>query len=89
MFRGMTQIVIGGLNQGYEKVTRSASVKVGAGLTVLGGSVANAAPTDFASALPTSLLPDGFWGLVALVLGAVVTVGGVILGIGLIKRSRN
>ncbi len=49
---------------------------------------ANAAATDFATAIPTSLLPTGFWTLAALVLGVVATIGGVILGIKLMKRAR-
>lgn len=48
-----------------------------------------AAPTDFASAIPTSLIPDGFWSLVLLVFGLVATIGGIVAGIGLMKRSRN
>ena len=47
-----------------------------------------AAATDFATAIPTSLLPTGFWTLAALVLGVVATIGGVILGIKLMKRAR-
>lgn len=47
-----------------------------------------AAATDFTSSLPTSLLPDGFWPLVALVFGVLVTIGGVIIGMKLIKRAR-
>lgn len=49
---------------------------------------ASAAATDFATAIPTSLLPTGFWTLAALVLGVVATIGGVILGIKLMKRAR-
>ena len=51
-------------------------------------SQAMAGATDFASAIPTSLLPTGFWTLAALVLGVVATIGGVILGIKLMKRAR-
>ncbi len=50
---------------------------------------ANAAPTDFASAIPSSLIPAGFWSLVLLVFGLVATIGGIVAGIGLMKRSRN
>ena len=52
------------------------------------GIDAMAAATDFATAIPTSLLPTGFWTLAALVLGVVATIGGVILGIKLMKRAR-
>lgn len=52
------------------------------------GSSAFAAATDFASAIPTSLLPTGFWSLSALVLGVVATIGGVLLGIKLMRRAR-
>ena len=47
-----------------------------------------AGATDFATAIPTSLLPTGFWTLAALVMGVVVTVGGVVIGIKLMKRAR-
>lgn len=50
---------------------------------------ANAAPTDFASAIPSSLIPTGFWQLVLLVFGLVATIGGIVAGISLMKRSRN
>jgi len=49
---------------------------------------AAATATNFATAIPTSLLPTGFWTLAALVLGVVATIGGVILGIKLMKRAR-
>lgn len=44
--------------------------------------------TDFATAIPTSLLPTGFWTLAALVFGVVATIGGVVLGVKLMKRAR-
>lgn len=46
-----------------------------------------AAATDFASALPTSLLPTGFWGLILLLFAVVVSIGGVMLVIKLIRRA--
>jgi hypothetical protein len=57
-------------------------------MLLLMASDAFASATDFATAIPTSLLPTGFWTLAALVMGVVVTVGGVILGIKLMKRAR-
>lgn len=57
-------------------------------MLTLGFSNAFAGATDFATAIPTSLLPTGFWTLAALVLGVVATIGGVILGIKLMKRAR-
>lgn len=48
---------------------------------------ANAAPTDFASALPTTLIPDGFWGMVKIVFLAVAAVWGVTKGIRLFKKA--
>jgi len=51
-------------------------------------SNAFAGATDFQSAIPTSLLPTGFWTLAALVMGVVVTIGGVVIGIKLMKRAR-
>jgi len=55
---------------------------------MLGFTNAFASATDFATAIPTTLLPTGFWTLAALVLGVVATIGGVILGIKLMKRAR-
>lgn len=49
---------------------------------------AEAAATSFTTALPSSLMPDGFWTLVALVFGVVVTMGGIVMGIKLMKRAR-
>jgi len=49
---------------------------------------AHASATDFASALPSSLIPTGFWSLVGLVFGVVVTIGGIVIGIKLMKRAR-
>lgn len=46
------------------------------------------ATNDFSAALPSSLLPDGFWTLVGLVFGVVVTIGGIVIGIKLMKRAR-
>lgn len=40
-----------------------------------------AAPTDFSSALPTTLIPDGFWSLTALALALVVAIAGVSIAI--------
>lgn len=48
---------------------------------------ANAAPTDFASALPSTLIPDGFWGMVQIVFLAVAAVWGVTKGIRLFKKA--
>lgn len=48
----------------------------------------NAAATNFAEAAPTSLLPEGFWDLVLLVFALVVTIGGIIIAMKLIKRAR-
>jgi len=47
-----------------------------------------AATASFATSLPTSLLPTGFWTLVTLVFGVVVTIGGIVIGIKLMKRAR-
>ena len=47
-----------------------------------------AGATDFATAIPTSLLPTGFWTLAALVMGVVVTIGGIVIGLKLMKRAR-
>jgi len=57
---------------------------------MLSATIASAATaaTSFATAIPTSLLPTGFWTLAALVLGVVATIGGVILGIKLMKKAR-
>ena len=44
--------------------------------------------TSFETALPSSLIPTGFWRLVALVFGVVVTIGGIVIGIKLMKRAR-
>jgi len=59
-------------------------------LAMLSATIASAATaaTSFATAIPTSLLPTGFWTLAALVLGVVATIGGVILGIKLMKKAR-
>lgn len=48
---------------------------------------ANAAATDFASALPSTLIPDGFWGMVQIVFLAVAAVWGVTKGIRLFKKA--
>lgn len=50
-------------------------------------SKVSAAATDFASALPTSLVPDGFYGVVALIFGIVVVIAGVSVVVRMIKRS--
>jgi len=50
-------------------------------------SQASATATDFASALPTSLVPDGFYGVVALIFGIVVVIAGVSVVVRMIKRS--
>jgi len=51
------------------------------------GVAANAAPTDFATALPSTLIPDGFWGMVQIVFLAVAAVWGVTKGIRLFKKA--
>lgn len=43
--------------------------------------------TDFATALPTSMTPDGFWAGVALVLGFTVTMVVIYRFMNLSKRS--
>ncbi|MBU1658344.1 hypothetical protein KKG72_04740 [bacterium] len=45
------------------------------------------AATDFASALPTSLIPDGFWALAGLALALVIAIAGVTIAIKLIRRA--
>ena len=45
------------------------------------------AATDFASALPATLIPDGFWGMVKIVFLAVAAVWGVTKGIRLFKKA--
>jgi len=45
------------------------------------------APTDFASALPATLIPDGFWSLVGIVFTAVATIWGITKGIRLFKKA--
>lgn len=52
------------------------------------GVLSTNAMADFEGAIPTSLLPDGFWTLASLVFGVVVAIGGVVIGIKLIKRAR-
>lgn len=54
-------------------------------LALLGATNAYA---NFESAIPTSLLPEGFWTLAGLVFGVVVTISGIVIGIKLIKRAR-
>ena len=49
---------------------------------------ASGAPTDFASALPASLIPSGFWSLVGLIFGVIVTIGGIVIGIKLMRKAR-
>jgi len=45
------------------------------------------APTSFASAIPSSLIPSGFWQLVGVVFTAVAAVWGVTKGIRLFKKA--
>ena len=56
-------------------------------LFFLGLAFASSAPTDFASAIPSSLIPDGFWQLVGVVFTAVGTVWGITKGIRLFKKA--
>ena len=51
------------------------------------GAFASSAPTDFASAIPTTLIPDGFWQMVGVVFAAVAAVWGVTKGIRLFKKA--
>lgn len=51
------------------------------------GAFASSAPTDFASSIPASLIPDGFWQLVGVVFTAVAAVWGVTKGIRLFKKA--
>jgi len=51
------------------------------------GAFASSAPTDFASAIPSTLIPSGFWQLVGVVFTAVATVWGITKGIRLFKRA--
>ena len=46
-----------------------------------------AAPTSFATAIPTTLIPSGFWQMVGVVFTAVAAVWGVTKGIRLFKRA--
>lgn len=55
-------------------------------LFVVGLAFADA-PTDFASAIPSTLIPDGFWQLVGVVFTAVATVWGITKGIRLFKKA--
>jgi len=51
------------------------------------GAWASGTPTDFASAIPASLIPSGFWQLVGVVFTAVAAVWGVTKGIRLFKKA--
>jgi len=51
------------------------------------GSYLSAAD-NFAEAAPTSLIPEGFWDLVLLIFALVVTIGGIVIGMKLLKRAR-
>ena len=51
------------------------------------GAFASSTPTDFASAIPTTLIPDGFWQMVGVVFAAVAAVWGVTKGIRLFKKA--
>jgi len=69
---------------------RKLLLKLGAFLSVLSMAAfadGSTAPTDFASALPASLIPDGFWSLVGIVFTAVATVWGITKGIRLFKKA--
>lgn len=55
---------------------------------IAAGIFTSNAMADFAGSIPTSLIPDGFWTLVTLVFGVVVTISGIVIGIKLIKRAR-
>ena len=57
-------------------------------LTLGAVSVFASSPTDFATALPASLIPSGFWTLASLVFGVIVTIGGIVIGVKLMKRAR-
>lgn len=65
-----------------------AKALVAAGAVVTGTTNSFAAATNFADAVPSSLLPDGFWPLVALVMTTVVAIGGVVIGIKLTRKAR-
>ena len=56
-------------------------------LLFVGFSFASSAPTDFASAIPSTLIPDGFWQLVGVAFTAVGTIWGVTKGIRLFKKA--
>jgi hypothetical protein len=56
-------------------------------LLFIGFAHASSTPTDFASAIPTSLIPTGFWQMVGVVFAAVAAVWGVTKGIRLFKRA--
>lgn len=56
-------------------------------LLFAGVSFASSAPTDFASAIPSTLIPSGFWQLVGVVFTAVGTIWGITKGIRLFKRA--
>lgn len=66
---------------------KSMRARLIAGLIAAGVFTSNAM-ADFSDAIPTSLLPDGFWTLATLVFGVVVTISGIVIGIKLIKRAR-
>ncbi|MGD9718166.1 MAG: hypothetical protein AB7U24_02910 [Sulfurimonadaceae bacterium] len=66
---------------------KSVKAKFIAGLLAAGVLSTNAF-ASFDTIIPTSLLPDGFWTLAGLVLGVVVSIGGVVIGIKLIRRAR-
>ncbi len=51
------------------------------------GAFASSAPTDFASAIPSTLIPSGFWQLVGVVFTAVGTIWGITKGIRLFKKA--
>lgn len=71
-----------------KKVVAQNKIATGVTAIVVGTSNAFAtAPTDFTTALPTSLIPDGFWTLAALSIGLVVAVAGVGLAIKLIRKA--
>ncbi len=72
-----------------DKLSQNKVAAVAAGSIISGvNAFASGTPTDFASALPTSLIPTGFWSLVFLVFGLAVTIGGVLIGLKLLKRAR-
>ncbi len=57
-------------------------------LTLGAVSVFASSATDFATALPASLIPAGFWSLVGLIFGVIVTIGGIVIGIKLMRKAR-